>query len=91
MRFRTRLHNAWLLYRYAAADARTPAAPRFLPWIALLYLVFPFDIIPDLIPLLGQLDDLGVIILFCTIALQLIPRDVRRDFRRGVIEIEPKR
>ena len=87
----TRLKNAWSLYRYASRDTRTPAGPRFLPWLSLLYLLFPFDFIPDLIPLLGQTDDIGIIILFCMMALQMIPKDVKRDFHRKVIDIEPKR
>ncbi len=87
----TRLTNAWNLYRFAARDPRTGAASRFLPWLSLIYLISPIDFIPDLLPILGQLDDIGVIIFLCTLALRLIPRDVKRDFRENVIDIEPKR
>ncbi|MBK7865004.1 MAG: DUF1232 domain-containing protein [Archangiaceae bacterium] len=41
---------------------------------AIAYAVFPFDAIPDTIPLLGWLDDLG----FLSIAVAAVWRDVKR-------------
>jgi uncharacterized membrane protein YkvA (DUF1232 family) len=32
-----------------------------LPLLALLYLVSPFDVVPDFLPLIGWLDDLALI------------------------------
>lgn len=43
---------------------RDPIVPLWRKSIALLavaYVVFPFDAIPDVIPVLGWLDDLGVL------------------------------
>lgn len=43
---------------------REPAVPWFLksvPVVAALYLISPLDIVPDFIPVLGQLDDLGLV------------------------------
>ena len=45
---------------------REPVVPRLLkmvPVLAALYVVSPIDVVPDVLPLLGQLDDLGVLLL----------------------------
>lgn len=56
--FLARLRLGWRLLR----DPRVPAWPKLVaPIIALLYVVSPVDVIPDFIPVLGQLDDLGVV------------------------------
>lgn len=63
--FWTRLRLGWRLLR----DPRVPSWPKLLaPAITLLYVVSPVDVIPDFIPVLGQLDDIGVV----AIALAII-------------------
>ena len=55
-----RLRLGWRLLR----DPRVPAWPKLLaPAITVIYVLSPLDVVPDLIPLLGQLDDVGVITL----------------------------
>jgi uncharacterized membrane protein YkvA (DUF1232 family) len=44
------------------ADERMPLAVRAIPALLVLYLAMPLDIIPDFIPVLGQLDDIAVVI-----------------------------
>lgn len=44
-------------------DKGAPIVPKVLLVVALLYLLWPLDLIPDLVPILGWLDDLGVSII----------------------------
>ncbi len=71
-----RLGKLFLLWRSLANDHRTPLATKIFPWAALLYLLMPVDIIADFIPLFGQLDDIGIIVLLVSIALKVIPKDL---------------
>jgi uncharacterized membrane protein YkvA (DUF1232 family) len=55
-----RLRLGWRLLR----DPRVPSWPKLLvPAITIIYVLSPVDAIPDFIPILGQLDDVGVIAL----------------------------
>ncbi|VVE23662.1 membrane protein [Pandoraea soli] len=64
--------------------ARDPRRPRWLlPALALLavYLVSPFDLIPDFVPVFGLLDDVVVIGLVVHWLINRLPEDVREDAR----------
>ncbi len=55
-----RLRLGWRLLR----DPRVPAWPKLLaPAITAIYVLSPLDVVPDFIPLMGQLDDVGMITL----------------------------
>ena len=62
--------------RLAARLLREPGVPwvtKAVPLLAALYLVFPLDFVPDLLPVLGQLDDLGIVLLALEVFLRLCP------------------
>ena len=50
------------LARAMFRDRRIPLAVRAIPPALVLYLAMPIDIVPDFIPVLGQLDDIIVVI-----------------------------
>jgi uncharacterized membrane protein YkvA (DUF1232 family) len=52
--------RSWRLIR-SISDRNEPTKARILAFLTLAYLVSPLDPIPDLIPVLGWLDDLGVL------------------------------
>lgn len=71
-------------YRALPRRRRTPRASRRLLGAALAYLVSPVDLIPDPIPVLGQLDDLLIVPGLVGLALALIPAEVKRECRAAV-------
>ena len=69
----------WKLFR----DSRVPAYKKILPAIAVLicaaYLVFPFDALPDPYVILGQLDDLTVILIIMVPSVWLFVRSCPKE------------
>lgn len=41
-------------------DADAPKLPKMMAVLAVLYVVMPFDLVSDLVPFIGWLDDLGL-------------------------------
>jgi uncharacterized membrane protein YkvA (DUF1232 family) len=65
----------------ACRDPRTPWYAKALAALVVAYAVNPIDLIPDFIPVLGQLDDLVLVPLGIALAVRLIPREVLADCR----------
>src|SRR6185295_18639105 len=57
---------------------REPLVPRLIkavPVLAVLYVMLPLDFVPDFLPVLGQLDDLGVLLLAVEGFTRLCPKE----------------
>ena len=65
-----RLVSAWRQGRYTVVPWRTIV----LSMAALIYFVNPFDLVPDMLPVVGFLDDAGVL----AFVLQSIRKDIDR-------------
>ena len=76
-KFRRELAIAWRTFRHAA----TPTHVKALLVLAVLYLISPIDFIPDAIPILGWLDDVGVVAALLTAAQKLLPPAVWQAVR----------
>jgi uncharacterized membrane protein YkvA (DUF1232 family) len=78
------LPNMIVLCAKLMVDSRVPRTERALFAGALIYAIIPFDFIPDMIPFVGQIDDLFLIALT---VLRLIDRTddrvVREHWRGG--------
>lgn len=79
--------------RAKARAARSLLRSGRTPWLAkavvaavVVYLAIPFDVIPDFIPILGQLDDVLVVAGAFALLLKLIPRE---ELRRAIDEADP--
>jgi uncharacterized membrane protein YkvA (DUF1232 family) len=71
-RFRHELRLVWAMLR----DARTPLAAKLTAVLALLYVLSPVDLIPDVLPILGWLDDGLVAYWLFKLAQHLLPADL---------------
>jgi uncharacterized membrane protein YkvA (DUF1232 family) len=60
-------------------DPRTPIGLKGMMAAALAYVVLPVDLIPDAIPILGQADDLTVLLLVLDLFIQNAPAEVRAE------------
>jgi uncharacterized membrane protein YkvA (DUF1232 family) len=52
-----------ILFKRLLADSRVPRRWKLWSAVALVYLAMPFDLVPDFIPVLGQLDDAIIVAL----------------------------
>ena len=68
-RLATLLLALWKLFKHPD----TPWAPKVVAVAVLAYAVSPIDLIPDFIPVLGQLDDLLLLPLGVALAVKLTP------------------
>jgi uncharacterized membrane protein YkvA (DUF1232 family) len=57
-------------------DPKVPIYLKVLPIAALAYLLFPFDFLPDVVPGLGQLDDLTILLIGAKVFIEMAPKDV---------------
>jgi uncharacterized membrane protein YkvA (DUF1232 family) len=65
-------------------DPQASLAGKIFVLLAVVYVVSPLDLIPDVIPVIGWLDDIGVI----GVALAYLSRVLDR-YRLPVIEVAP--
>jgi uncharacterized membrane protein YkvA (DUF1232 family) len=54
-------------------EPRVPLPVKAVPLLAALYVISPVDFVPDIFPVLGQLDDLGIAVVTLEMFLRLCP------------------
>jgi uncharacterized membrane protein YkvA (DUF1232 family) len=73
-------------------DPRTPVALKGILAAALAYVVLPVDLIPDALPIIGQADDLTVLLLVLDLFIQNAPAEVRAEHmaraRNGTADLD---
>jgi uncharacterized membrane protein YkvA (DUF1232 family) len=80
----TRLPRYLNLAQRLARDSRLPASRKVALAAGIGYVVSPFDLIPGIIPVAGQLDDLAALLLALRHALEGCPEDVAQGHMDGV-------
>ena len=65
-------------------DRQTPLYVKLILAIGMVYVLYPFDLITDRIPVLGWLDDLTIGSLLVGLAIRLVPARVKERIARQV-------
>lgn len=68
-------------YQQMLRPRRTPKTAKLLLALAVGYLLLPFDLIPDFIPLIGQIDDMMIVPALVFLAVKMIPKEVIEECR----------
>jgi uncharacterized membrane protein YkvA (DUF1232 family) len=61
-------------------DARVHPLAKLIPIAAVLYVISPVDLIPDVLPVLGQMDDAAIIMLGVRAFFEVAPPEVVREY-----------
>ena len=64
-------------------DRRVPLRVKLILPAALVYLIWPADLVPDIVPILGRVDDVLVIFLSRALFLGTAPREIVMEHIRG--------
>ncbi len=72
-----------LLWRLVQ-DPRVGLFPKLIPVAALVYVLSPIDLLPDFILGLGQLDDLGIVMLGIALFIEMCPKEIVAEHRRAL-------
>jgi len=78
----------WTNLRLAVSllfDSRVPILYKaIIPLAWVVYLLFPLDLIPDVVPILGEMDDLALLMLAAQLLVLLSPRYVVEEHLRKI-------
>ncbi len=73
------LREVWeqirLVY-YLLRDPDVPFYLKFLPFLSILYLIWPIDLVADIVPIVGQLDDMAILLVGFKVFIELAPPEV---------------
>ena len=73
---------------FAGRDPRVPWYAKAVAAAVAAYALSPIDLIPDFIPVFGQLDELLVLPLGIMLAIRLIPADLMGEHRAAALAAE---
>ena len=64
-------------------DRRVPLKLKLILPAAILYFISPLDLVPDILPALGRIDDVLVLVIALVMFLGMAPRDVVAEHLRN--------
>jgi uncharacterized membrane protein YkvA (DUF1232 family) len=79
-----------LTFYFALKDPRTPWYAKLTAALSIIYLVSPADLLPDIIPLAGYIDDIVIVPFLLHISNKLLPQEVRSIAEQKAIKNRKK-
>ncbi len=79
------LRQAQLVWRLLRDPRVSLPTKLIIPGMIGLYLLLPIDLMPDLLPLFGQFDDLAVLLLGCALFIEMCPRPIVAEHRAALM------
>lgn len=76
-----RMQREYRYYKALLGDPRTPTSAKWLIGGGMSYVLLPFDLIPDFIPIVGKIDDLLIAPALIGLGMKLVPDNVKQDDR----------
>ena len=76
-RFKTEILMVWAMLRNPAA----PMAAKITAILAAVYVLSPVDLIPDVLPILGWLDDGIIAYVLIKLAFKFLPKDMYESLK----------
>ena len=76
----------WRLFR----DRRVSVLAKALLVLTIAYVVWPFDVIPDVLPFIGEVDDIAVVLSGLWLFIRLCPPDVVLERVREISGASPR-
>ena len=65
---------------YLLRDPEVPIYVKIVPLVALIYVLIPTDLIPDVFPVMGQLDDITALLVGGKVFIEMSPPHVVRKY-----------
>jgi uncharacterized membrane protein YkvA (DUF1232 family) len=75
----------------AAGDPRVPWYAKVVAVSVAAYALSPIDLIPDVVPVIGYLDDILIVPVGILLAVKLVPAELMREFRATAASAEDER
>lgn len=73
------LREVWQQIRlvfYLIRDGEVPIYLKIVPFLGILYTLFPIDLVADFVPVLGQLDDLTILLIGAKVFIEMAPPQI---------------
>ena len=78
------LFNGQLAWKLMTDPRVAVMSKVLIPLAGFLYFIAPIDFLPDFIPILGQLDEVAILLLLVRLFIALAPQDVVAEYKAAM-------